>query len=587
MNNEFYKPYLNGEKVFYAYNREDLIRRPVFPTIVFDGGAFFFANDKFGTTDGDFFLEKIMDGSIFDYWKRDGKLQWDGIYWDFRPIGYSSEWEGHIWLNRLYILLPLAHAYLKTKDEKYAQKWLEILRQFIIDVPYTTYEGRPGDLLWRDMQVTWRTITLMHSIFMLGENTSFNKEDWDFVYDTVKLHGNHIIKEGHKHAPNPGPDNHILQIGTAITMLGCLFPEFFDREEALNVAKRLISFNMETSIYSDGCNNEDSLSYSHFIARLYLEAELLLKYNNYAEIEGLHASVQKQYEFLYKFSSPAGKSLQIGDSYAFDAVGDVDFINSFYPLGFKRERKTTLFEGSRMAYLENGDFSLYVDAMDMDEWHQHFGRPHFLLYYKNQPLVIDSGSVNYDRGYIRKHLNSEKSHNVIYAEEIPLTKKPSNETLKVLKFEDNADVKIFEIENNVTGENKGYNWVRRFELYIDRLEIIDTVKATEKLNFVSKIFLPDCRVGYTPPREKMLKEEKLRFGSFMETITTDTPFEVEFTPCVDEFNRMNYAESLVRKFNTDAFLEKTVIRFDKIHDGMNYYLELTDEWKNYFARINK
>ena len=54
-----------------------------------------------------------------------------------------------------------------------------------------------------------------------------------------------------------------------------------------------------------------------------------------------------------------------------------------------------------------------------------------------------------------------------------------------------------------------------------------------------------------------------------------------------ENNRMNYAESLVRKFDTDDFSEKTVIRFDKIHDGMNYHLELTDEWKNYFERINK
>ncbi len=587
MNNEFFKPYLDGEKVYFCYNREDFIKRPVFPTIVFDGGAFFFANDHFKTTDGDILLEKVMDGSVFDYWKRDGKLQWDGIYWDFRPIGYPSEWEGHIWLNRLYILLPVAHAYLKTKDEKYAEKWLEILKNFAENVPYTTYEGRPGDLLWRDMQVTWRTITLMYSIFMLGENKSFTKEDWAFVYDMVKLHGNHMTKEARKHEEKPGPDNHILQIGTALTMLATLFPEFFDREEVLKVAKRLISFNMETSIFSDGCNNEDSLSYSHFIARLYLEAELLLKNNNLPEIENLHKSVQKQYEFLYKFSSPDGKTLQIGDSYALDAVGDVEFINSFYPLDFKRERKTCLFEGSRMAVLKNGDFSVYVDAMDMDEWHQHLGRPHFLAYYKNQPLVIDSGSVNYDRGYIRRHLNSEKSHNVVYAEEIPLTKRPSNEKLTVKNFEDKDDVKILEIENEVSGENKGYNWVRRFELYADRLEITDTVKASEKLNFVSKLFLPDCRVGYTAPRERFLKEEKLRFGSYMEIVSTDSLFEVEYTPCVDTNNKMNYAQSLVRRFETDAFCEKTVIRFDKIHDGLDYHLELTDEWKQYFERIKK
>ena len=60
MNNEFFKPYLDGEKAYFCYNREDFIKRPIFPTVVFDGGAFFFANDHFKTTDGDFLLEKVI-----------------------------------------------------------------------------------------------------------------------------------------------------------------------------------------------------------------------------------------------------------------------------------------------------------------------------------------------------------------------------------------------------------------------------------------------------------------------------------------------------------------------------------------------
>ncbi len=581
MNYIFYKPYLEGKTVYFPYSREDLVKRPIFPTTVFDGGAFFFANDYLGTTDGDELLDKIMDGSLFEYWKRDGSFQWDNIYWDFRPIGYTSEWEGHIWLNRLYVLLPVAQRFLITKNERYAQIWLKILKSFMEGVPYTRYEDRPADILWRDMQVTWRSISIVHSIFMLGECTSFTEEDWNFIYDTVKLHADHMILEGDKHTSNPAPDNHRLQIGTALTMFACLFPEFFDTERVLDIARKLIVLNMEKSIFSDGCNNEDSMSYSHFIARLYLEAELLLKYNGYPEIKGLHSSVQKQYEFLYKFSSPAGKSLQIGDSYALDAVKDVEYVNSFYPLEFVRERKTCLFEDSRMAVLKNGDLTVYVDAMDMDEWHQHFGRPQFLMFKGELPLVVDSGSVNYDRGWIRKRLNSERGHNVIYAREIPLTKRPSNEALRVTEFVD-GDVKILEIENRVTGENKGYVWVRRFELYSDRLEILDTVKATEKMHFVSRMYLPDCRVGYVPAtRPEDLREEKLRFGSFMERVITQTPFEYDFTPCVDKDNRMNYAECIIRRFEADEFSEKTVIRCDKIRDGLKYYEETISEWDNY------
>jgi hypothetical protein len=578
VSNIFYKPHLNGDTVYFPYTREKLCERPVFPTFVLDGGASFFAMDQFKTIDGDRLLGKIMDGSLFEYWERDGEFDWNAAFKDFRPIGYASEWEGHIWINRLYVLLPLAQEYCKTKDKKYASKWLEILKDFMSKNPYTRYEDKPVDLVWRDMQVTWRTISIVHSIFFIGEADPFDKEDWDFIYETVKTHANHMLNEGERHVSNPEPDNHRLQIATTITMFSALFPEFFDREKSLEIATKLIVLNMEKSIFQDGCNNEDSLSYSHFIARLYLEAELYLKYNGLKPIDKLSESVKTQYEFLYNFSSPKGQTLQFGDSYVFDAVGDVEFVNSFYPLPFVRERKTRLFADSRMAVLKNGDFTVYVDAMDMTEWHQHYGRPQFVVFHGETPLVVDSGSVNYDRGWIRRRLNSEAGHNVISCAQIPLTRRPSNESLTVTEFSD-GDVKVLEILNKVTGENKGYDWVRRFMLYEDRLEVIDTVKATEKLNFTSRLYLPDCRVGYAPAEPCYTgTEEKLRFGSFMECVRTETPYEIEFTPCVDGTNRMNYAECLVRKFEMDNFTEKTVISFEKIRDKNEYYMERLPEF---------
>ncbi len=73
MSNIFYKPYIDG-KEFFPYSREDMCKRPIFPTEVLDGGAFFFANDALGATDGDAMLEKIMSGEIFSYWMRKESL---------------------------------------------------------------------------------------------------------------------------------------------------------------------------------------------------------------------------------------------------------------------------------------------------------------------------------------------------------------------------------------------------------------------------------------------------------------------------------------------------------------------------------
>lgn len=574
MSDIFKKPYLDQTPVYFPYTVEKLCEGPIFPSIVFDGGAFFFANDALGTVNGDELLEKIMSGEIFSYWYREGEFDWLGAFKDFRPIGYTSEWEGHIWINRLYVLLPLAQAYAKTRDVKFLNAWLAILKDFTRVNPYTRYEDKPVDLVWRDMQVTWRTLNLLYSIFLFQGTDDLSREDWEFIYTCVKTHVDHMTDEGERYLEITEPDNHRLQIGTALILYGALFPEMFDQEKLLRIGKGLVEINMKKSIFDDGCNNEDSMSYSHFIARLYLEAELVLEKNGFETVEGCKESIQKQYEFLYKFSTRQGKTVQFGDSYVFDAEKDVEFINSFYPLTFKREKKTELFASSRMAVLRNARFEVFIDAMDMTEWHQHFGRPQFIVFCDGLPMVVDSGSVNYDRGYFRRRLNSEKGHSVIYSPSIPLTRQPSNETLAVEDFKDLEDEKLLTVSNTVTGsDGTSYKWLRTFRLFEDRLEIIDTVNASKPLNFVSQLFLPECRIGYAPAIEPENQTELLlRFGSFMERIKTDTVFETQYTPCVDTANRMNYAQLLIRKFNASDFTERTVITFERIREGNNYLI---------------
>ncbi|MBQ0102522.1 MAG: hypothetical protein KBT31_07005, partial [Firmicutes bacterium] len=76
---DFNRPYakelLGSDKVtHYAYPREELISHKMFPYFVFDGGAFNFANDRLGTTDGDDILDLTMSGKLFDVFTLDGRF---------------------------------------------------------------------------------------------------------------------------------------------------------------------------------------------------------------------------------------------------------------------------------------------------------------------------------------------------------------------------------------------------------------------------------------------------------------------------------------------------------------------------------
>ena len=90
-------------------------------------------------------------------------------------------------------------------------------------------------------------------------------------------------------------------------MAGVMFPELENSEDYVRYGSDTVEMNMLGAVYPDGGSNEDSPSYSHFIARLYLESYLLLKNGGRTMIKGLEESIKRQYEWLYSFMSPDGK----------------------------------------------------------------------------------------------------------------------------------------------------------------------------------------------------------------------------------------------------------------------------------------
>lgn len=597
MNNEFLRPYLssNGEKTYFPYTREQLTQRPIFPTYMLDTGAALCANDILKTLNSDEWLEKIMSGELFKYWEFEGKFDWHAVWKKFNKKKCTPQWEGHIWLARLYILLPVAQAYLKTKDKKYSDAWYKILVDWIDHNPYTVYpetkgEGEWFDMIWFDMQVAWRTINLVHSIYMLDEGDALTKEQWEKVYNLIRLHINHMYDEVCDFPDNRLLGNHKLQIGMALIMVGTLMPELVEPDKYVALGRKIVSLNLTRTISEEGVNNENSMSYAHFIARLYVEADLLLRYNGYEEIPGCAEKIKKQYEFLYQFTTPYGTNLLVGDVFSFDAMEDIKFAESVYPLEISHKKKTVFYPGGRVAVLRNKRFEVYIDAMDAKygirpllekykTWgggygcHQHFGRPQFIVFADGEELISDCGTVNYDRAGLRCRLNAQAGHNVIACDEIPveedLTITYATEKLETLRFEQSDESQILEIKNTVENDDgKNYVWIRKFELFEDRLIITDSVKASEMLHFRSYLHIPYDIMGYidyfaeTQPISKDGKTVNMRRNEKVETITMDTSAVLDFKPYMNKDNAIDCCETLERSWFTDGFTETTVITFD-------------------------
>lgn len=582
MDNIFYKPYLkSGKTTYFPYSRNKLIERAIFPTYVFDGGAFFFLNDVFGTANSDDLLEKIMSGELFKYWEQDGKFNWRSVWNKWTDWKYSNEWESHCWLHRLYVLLPLAQHYYKTKDKKYVDAWLKIVKDWDANNPYRPIND-PDDHIWFDMQVAWRTINLIHSIYFFGNDNVMSESDWNYVYDLLRLHARHLYKEGREHRElqrvGEKLGNHTLQIGMALVMVGCFFPEFEDSDGMSKVGQEIVEEILMRAISPEGISRENAISYSHFIARLFVEADLILKYNGFGGLSN-RERICKQYEHLYQFSSPEGKCLQIGDSYALDVMADVEFVNSVYPLDFPRKKQSRVNLVGGLSVLRNARFDLFIDAMQPNKngyaYHRHYGKPTFVLYCDGEPMIVDRGCVNYDRSDLYCELYVASAHNVITCDEMPLDidlySSSVKEKVTITDYKIESGVQKLTVKNytcDPTGRE--YTVIREFALYDDKLEITDTVTASEKLHFVSRMNIPSCIAGYTdyPSKYKPLSPDRktlmLRRNQKMQYVTVDTPYEFECKPCVNSNNRIDYVEVLTRKFSTDSFIEKTVITLDSL-----------------------
>lgn len=576
--NDYIKPYAKElfgvENVgFYPYPREELVKQPIFPYFVLDGGAFNLMNDKFGTANGDDILELTLSGKLFDIFTFKGKFSLESSFAFTEGTDFRKKYEWQIWPQRLYYTIPLAHRFLQTGDRKYADEWLRLVKQWDNDHPYQEFDERPywhTDMTWRDMQVAWRTFALLHGLFML-EDAPFTKEDWAYLYDFVKLHMNHLYLEAMDRLAKNHAQNHVLQIGVVLLLAVSMFPEFENVKELTKIGLDTVEMNLRNAIYDDGGSDEDSPSYSHFIARLYLEALLIIEKNGYDEIKGLRESVKKQYEWLYQTMTPLGTTLRTSDSYSFDVMKDLDYVSRLIDLDFERVQKEVYYPQSHLAIFRKGDMTLYSDAPSYPGPHHHVGTPQLVSFYKGNAILVDGGICNYDRWEMYHHLMHFKSHNIVYCEEfddvMDCTVTPVIESVDMEKG-------LMTIKTHVAhGSGMNYDWTRKIEVSGKSITVIDEAVSETELSWKSRLIFKQNYVHFPNQTKQMqgnfriFKYEQnnimqLLREDFIMTLTSDMPVRQDLVPVMNDENKIDYAIACETKCFGKVYKNKTVIVFE-------------------------
>lgn len=486
----------------YPYPRRWFVKHDIYPLLVLDGGAFFFTQEHIGGATATDFMTALERGTLLAPWRVNGELHWDLVFDQTVGTPCRPAFEKHVWLNRLYFLLPIAQRYLRTQDEKWAKLWFHYFSDWMAAHPYDPeQEALPKEMpapgsspslsslppckqCWFDMQVTWRLLVLLHSVFLLADSKSMTKKRWHRVYDAILLHARHVFREADR-VETGYIGNHFLQMGNALLCTGILLPEFPDSREFIAAGRRVIGMHMRRDFLADGGSIEASPSYAHFIARQHLEAYLLLKENSQPAIRGLRQCVRRQYNWLAQTASPAGLTLQVSESYAFDAAADIARVSELFALPKPKRKRSVCLQDSCFAVLRNRRMAAYVDGMRLipSFSHHHPGKPNVLLYVDQQPVLVDSGACNYDKHMRMDWFKLPQAHNVVTVTGLEKTAATDAgaqpvPTITVTDFADSAKGSWVTMEHRLDADRFSYTWTRTVRLHEEELEIVDVVKAS-------------------------------------------------------------------------------------------------------------
>lgn len=502
-------------KTIYVYNDELFSIYDIFDIFILDGGAFFFSREFLQNVSGTGFLNAFEGKDIFMR-----LLNGNGDEWKhFNKELLSSEppaLEKYCWFNRLYMLLPIAHRYYLTGDKSWAEQWFRyfeswlkgncdsdtaksttrpvlwhhvlrkrvksIMRPGLIDIVrrHLAIRQNIGDICWRDMQLSWRLLVLIHSVYLLGDCADLGRTRWKIIYRAIFDDADRIYREAKlEFKMSVGIGNHFLHKGVALLYLGTLYPEVDNAEAYLKLGRDIVDYHSENETTSEGANIENSPSYSHFIARLHLESELLLKLNCLPVSQGLAERVARQYDFLNQISSPSDLSLPVNDSYHLDVSKERSIVSYLEPDIEFKSKESHFYSESSFAVLRHLYYTLYVDGTSDELGHHHLGKPNILLYFKEFPVIIDPGCCNYDMREDRRKFTSHEAHNIVKIDPLDSQHSVEGKGMGIVRLHDficRSDIKSIYMSREMKGKIQ-YLWCRRIVVKNQIINILDNVKV--------------------------------------------------------------------------------------------------------------
>jgi len=354
----------------------------------------------------------------------------------------------YIWeIGRLQFLIPLGAVYKKTKDERFAIRFKEIINDF--------YKENPAKLgpNWKcTMDVGIRAVNLIYAYSYFKDSKSIHKEFWNNYFNELYKTGQ-FIYNNLEWAPIRG--NHYISDIVGLFYLGVIFKKIKLGKKWLSFSKKELESEINTQLNYDGVDYEGSISYHRLVFELFLYSYIFGKDNDVKFSIDYISKLKGASEFVYAYTMNSGSSPQIGDNDSGQLlklnnkrnINDHRYILQLSDVYLKTkfnqtniEPETIFFSGIKKIRKNNLNsicksfsqgYSLYRDknlffgircgqnGLLGRGGHNHNDQLSFVLEYNKQYFFVDPGTYNYT-GYpeLRDRFRSTDNHNTMFVNKI-------------------------------------------------------------------------------------------------------------------------------------------------------------------------
>ncbi len=416
------------------------------------------------------------NGKTFSWQGLSSGTDWTG------PAPTVADNEYRYQITRFYWLSPLLAEYINTKTESYAAKYIDYMKDFIVDGEASASEYGAGSFP-RNFDTGIRSTSWVKAYHVLKDSLSMDVQANTDILKTFWKKGTYLNTPG---GFSP-VGNHGMVETEGLYTLGLYFPEFTDSTTWLSTANSRFDYLVSTLIFKDGSYSESSDSYTTVTTAPMIAIKQLGMINNVPFEGAFDSNLNKLGKYLADIAFPNGYAVSFGDSQYTDLketikqIGELTNDNALRYVGTsglqgtKPSYTSVLYPVSKSAIMRSGwsanDRYLFTNVKQASP-HRHPDDNAITYYAYGRPLLVDPGAYSYSNDPISNWLRfSTESHNTIEINDTP-------QNMSEGWFQDWTDNNKFNFVKGVTQNVPGFKHTRETLFMKDSFSIVsDFVQA--------------------------------------------------------------------------------------------------------------